>query len=136
MEIINKAKMENLNVETSKSFTDLLVWQKAHKLTLFIYQLTKNFPKDEVFTLTSQFRRAAISISANIAEGFKRIGKQDKLRFYNIAQGSLEECKYFSILAKDLKYISEDEFASLSNSYNEVSYLLSSYCGAITKRMN
>ena len=136
MEIINKAKMENLNVETSKSFTDLLVWQKAHKLTLFIYQLTKNFPKDEVFTLTSQFRRAAISISANIAEGFKRIGKQDKLRFYNIAQGSLEECKYFSILAKDLMYISEDEFASLSNSYNEVSYLLSSYCGAITKRMN
>ena len=100
------------------------------------YQLTKNFPKDEVFTLTSQFRRAAISISANIAEGFKRIGKQDKLRFYNIAQGSLEECKYFSILAKDLMYISEDEFASLSNSYNEVSYLLSSHCSAITKRMN
>ena len=79
MEIINKAKMENLNVETSKSFTDLLVWQKAHKLTLFIYQLTKNFPKDEVFTLTSQFRRAAISISANIAEGFKKIGKKTNL---------------------------------------------------------
>jgi four helix bundle protein len=87
-----------------RNFRDLIVWQKAHEFVLVIYHLTKLFPDDEKFGLTSQIRRAAVSVAANIAEGFARFGKQDKLRFYNIAQGSLEETKYYLILAKDLGY--------------------------------
>ena len=88
----------------ARTFRDLVVWQKAHELVLSVYKLTRSFPDDERFGLTSQTRRAAVSVAANIAEGFVRIGKQDKLRFYNIAQGSLEEAKYYLILAKDLGY--------------------------------
>lgn len=127
--------MEPKKSEKSESFTDLLVWQKAHNLTLLVYQLTKIFPKDEVFALTSQFRRSAISVSANIAEGFKKMGKKDKLRFFNIAQGSLEESKYYSILSKDLDYIKDTEFTVLWESCNEVGYLLSTYCKAIKQQL-
>ena len=84
----------------SKSFKDLIVWQKAHQWVLEIYHFTNSFPSGEQFGLTSQLRRAAISIPANIAEGFKRKGNPDKARFYNIAQGSIEECRYYLILAK------------------------------------
>ena len=87
-----------------KSFTDLIVWQKAHQSVLAVYRLTKNFPKSELFGLTSQMRRAAISIPANIAEGYKKRGKPDKLRLVNVAQGSLEELRYYFILSKDLGY--------------------------------
>ena len=87
------------------SFEDLLVWQKGHKFVLEVYKISKQFPKEEVYGLTSQFRRAAISITANIAEGYKRISDKEKLRFYNIAQASLEECRYFLILSKDLEYV-------------------------------
>jgi four helix bundle protein len=78
----------------SKSFKDLLVWQRSHEFVLEIYKLTQAFPQKELFGLVSQLRRAAISIPANIAEGFKRKGKADKLRFYNISQASLEEVRY------------------------------------------
>ena len=74
--------------EPAKSFEDLLVWQKAHSFVLSIYKLTGAFPKHEIFALTSQFRRAAVSIPANIVEGFRRRGTQDKVRFFNIAQAS------------------------------------------------
>ena len=84
-------------------FEDLVVWQKAHQFVLKAYRLSKGFPRAEVFGLTSQFRRAAVSITANIAEGFKKRGKADKLRFFNIAQDSLEECRYYLILARDLE---------------------------------
>ena len=87
-------------------FQQLEVWQEAHKLTLLVYKITKAFPSEEKFGLVSQMRRAAVSIPANIVEGFKRRGSRDKLRFYNIAEGSLEEVKYFFILSKDLNYIS------------------------------
>ena len=86
-------------------FTDLVVWQEAHKLVLKVYELTQDYPDTEKYGLVSQMRRAAISIPANIAEGFKRHGLQDKIRFYNIAEGSLEELKYFFILSEDLGYI-------------------------------
>ena len=89
-------------------FRQLKVWQEAHKLVLMVYQVTKGYPRDERFGLVSQMRRAAVSIPANIAEGFKRRGIQDKIRFYNISEGSLEEIKYFFILSKDLGYISPD----------------------------
>ena len=83
----------------AKSFQDLLVWQKSHQFVLGVYGLTKNFPRSETYGLTSQFRRAAVSIPANIAEGFRKRGKADKVRFLNIAQGSLEECRYYLILS-------------------------------------
>ena len=76
----------------AKNFEDLIVWQKAHKFVLMVYKYTSNFPNSEIYGLTSQFRRAAISIPANIAEGFKKKGKADKAHFLNIAQGSLGEC--------------------------------------------
>src|SRR5688572_18855288 len=78
----------------AKSFEDLIVWQRAHEFVLGVYGLTARFPRDELFGLTSQLRRAAVSVAANIAEGFKRRGKGDKLRFYNTSQASLEECRY------------------------------------------
>ena len=82
-------------MKAAKNFQDLIVWQKAHKFVLAVYKITKDFPKEEMYGLTSQFRRAALSIPANIAEGFNRRGKPDKCRFMNIAQGSLEECRYY-----------------------------------------
>jgi four helix bundle protein len=89
-------------VAPAKSFQDLLVWQKAHRLVLEVYRPTKTFPRDEQYGLTSQMRRAAVSIPANIAEGFKRKGRADKGRFINTAQASLEETRYYLILARDL----------------------------------
>ena len=85
-------------------FRQLDTWQEAHKLVLMVYRVTQKFPGDERFGLISQMRRAAVSIPANIAEGFKRRGIRDKIRFYNISEGSLEELKYFFILSRDLGY--------------------------------
>ena len=87
------------------TFRDLEVWQEAHKLTLMVYKATNAFPSSEQFGLTSQMRRASVSVPANIVEGFKRNSSQEKVRFYNIAEASLEELKYFLILAHDLTYI-------------------------------
>lgn len=86
------------------SFTQLDVWKIAHKITLAVYKTTRGFPTDERFGLTSQLRKAAVSIAASIAEGFGRRHSRDKMRFYNISQGSLEELRYYLILAKDLAY--------------------------------
>ena len=88
----------------AKSFTDLTVWKAAHAFVLAVYRLTAGFPVDERFGLTSQFRRAAVSVPANIAEGFRKFTPADKARFFNTAEGSLEECRYYCILAKDLGY--------------------------------
>ena len=91
-----------------RHFRQLEAWQEAHKLVLMVYQVTKGFPSDERFGLVSQMRRAVVSVPANIAEGFKRRGIRDKIRFYNVAEGSLEELKYFFILSEDLGYISSN----------------------------
>lgn len=112
----------------AKSFEDLIVWQKAHQFVLMVYSLTESFPKQEVFGLTSQFRRAAVSIAANIAEGFKKKGKAEKARFMNIAEGSLEECRYYLILTRDLKY---GDVADLKKQIEEVSKLINAYSKAI-----
>ncbi len=90
-------------------FEQLQAWQEAHKLVLMVYQTTKGFPGEEKFGPVSQMRRAAVSVSANIAEGFKRRGIQEKMRFYNISEGSLEELKYYFVLSKDLGYIQSAE---------------------------
>lgn len=86
----------------AQSFRDLTMWKLAHQFVLDIYKITKDFPHHEMYGLTSQIRRAAISIPANIAEGFKKKGSRDKVKYYNIAQGSLEECRYYLILISDL----------------------------------
>ena len=114
--------------EKSKTFKDLIVCRKAHKFVLSVYKITDNFPRTELYGLTSQFRRAAISISANIAEGFRKNGKADKCRFMNIAQGSLEECRYYLILTEDLGYF---ETKNLMLQLEEVSKLLDAYTKAI-----
>ena len=112
----------------TKSFKELIVWQKAHQFVLLVYKMTKNFPKEELFGLTSQFRRAAVFIPANIAEGYRKRGKADKARFLNISEGSLEECKYYLILTKDLDYSRTDQENSLAE---EVSKLLNAYSNKI-----
>jgi len=89
-------------VEKIKDFTDLIVWQKSHQLVLKIYKITKDYPSEEKFGLVGQMRRAAVSIPANVAEGFKKRSLKDKANYYNIAQGSLNETKYYLILSKDL----------------------------------
>jgi len=115
---------------TAKTFEDLLVWQKAHQFVLSIYKLTKKFPKHELFGLTSQMRRAAVSIPANIAEGFTKRTVPDKLRFFNIAQGSLEESRYYLILTRDLDYANIDAEKEM---LQEVSRMLSAYIKAVAK---
>ena len=113
------------------SFENLVVWQKAHQFVLTVYTVTKSFPKEELFGLTSQFRRAAISIEANIAEGYKKLGKADKLRFLNISEGSIEECRDYVILSRDLGYIDGQQFDKLSYSVEETSKLLVAYSKGI-----
>jgi four helix bundle protein len=112
----------------AKSFQDLIVWQKSHKLTLSIYLYSEGFPKKEIYGLISQIRRATVSVSANIAEGFRKQGFHDKARFMNIAQGSLEECRYYLILANDLGYGNSND---ILNRLEEVSKLLDAYCKTI-----
>lgn len=92
-----------------KHFRQLDAWEEAHRLVLMVYEVTKTFPRDERFGLISQMRRAAVSIPANVAEGFKRHGVRDKIRFYNISEGSLEELKYFFILSEDLGYVASND---------------------------
>jgi len=113
------------------SFEHLYAWQKAHEFTILVYRATKTFPNDEIFGLTSQFRRAAISIEANIAEGYKKLSKADKLRFLNISEGSLAECRNYIILAKDLGYVTLPQYSELYNSIEETSKLLTAYCKGI-----
>ena len=117
--------------QTTYSFESVVAWQKAHAFTLLVYQLTREFPKDEVFGLTSQFRRASVSIEANIAEGYKKLSKADKLRFLNIAEGSLAECRNYIILARDLEYVDEQKYKTLYIALEEASKLLTSYCKGI-----
>jgi four helix bundle protein len=117
----------------AQRFEDLIVWQRAHRLTLRVYKLTKAFPREELFGLTSQMRRAAVSVAANIAEGFSKKGKSDKVRIFNIAQGSLEELRYFLILARDLEYLPPD---AEWNDLSEVGRLLGAYVREISSDRN
>ena len=118
----------------TNTFEDIIAWQRARIFIKHVYVITKKFPDDEKFGLTSQFRRAAISIAGNIAEGYKRIGRDDKLRFFNYSQGSLEECRCYIILANDLDYISTDEKDSLIQEIEDTSRLLNSYSQAMVQR--
>ena len=112
----------------ARSFRDLLVWRKAHEFVLATYAYTAGFPRHETYGLAAQFRRAAVSIPANIAEGFRRRGRPDKARFMNLGEGSLEECRYYLILAQDLGY---GDTTNLARSLEEVSRMLRAYAAAI-----
>jgi four helix bundle protein len=114
--------------QPAKKFQDLIVWQKVHQFVLVTYRICKDFPPHEVYGLTSQLKRAVISITANIAEGFKRKTKPDKVRFMNISQSSLEECRYYFILANDLNYY---DTSGLMPQIEEISKLLDSYISLI-----
>jgi len=96
------------------SFTDLEAWKEGHKLVLLIYRTAPDFPKDEMFILTSQLRRAAISITSNIAEGFSRISYKDKIRFYYMALGSVTELQNQLLVARDLGYLKDKAFHQIS----------------------
>lgn len=101
-----------------KSFTDLQVWQAGHKLAIAIYEVTKSFPKEEMYSLVDQMRRAAISITSNVAEGFGRQTYKEKIQFYYIAQGSLTELKNQLLLAKDIHYLKKEDFDKIAEMAN------------------
>jgi four helix bundle protein len=119
---MSKAPMPERKQLRASRFEDLDVWRKAHQLALRIYAVTRDFPNEEKFGLVSQMRRAAVSIPANIAEGFKKRTLKDKSNFYNIAQGSLEELRYYLILAKDLHYMVNNQ--ALLDSVEEIGRML------------
>lgn len=117
--ISNSAGMASI-----QTFRQLTVWQESHKLVLIIYKGTERYPKHELFGITSQTRRAAHSVPTNIVEGFRRKNIIDSLKFYNIADGSLEELKYHLLLASDLQFISDIEYASMHEQCETVGKLL------------
>lgn len=119
----------------TQRFEELIVWQKAHALVLEIYKLSKDFPKEETYGITSQVRRSSVSVAANISEGYRKKSKADKLRFLNIAEGSLDETKYYLILIRDLKFI-RNEYNKLFELSEEVSKLLNAYSIAIRNSIN
>jgi len=107
-----------------KTFKDILAWEKSHELVLLVYKITEDYPKHELFGLTSQTRRSAISVPANIVEGFRRQSLKDSIKFYNTADASLEELKYHLLLAKDLKYNSLERYNFILEKSEEVGKLL------------
>jgi four helix bundle protein len=112
----------------AKSFRDLIVWRKAHEFVLAVYRYSEAMPKKETYGLCIQMRRAAVSIAANIAEGFRKRGRADKVRYMNTAEGSLEESRYYLILAQDLGYGETVKHTAL---LEEVSRILDGYSKAI-----
>ncbi|OGF19544.1 hypothetical protein A3G56_01015 [Candidatus Falkowbacteria bacterium RIFCSPLOWO2_12_FULL_45_10] len=116
-----------------KNFYDLEVWKKGHSLVLDIYKLTQRFPKEELYGIISQIRRAASSITANIAEGFERFHFKDKIRFYYQARGSIAEVQNFLLLAKDLNFINLEECKILGEKANEVRKLLNGLIRSLEK---
>jgi len=113
-------------------FEDLTVWQKSHELALKVYRMSARFPREEQFGLISQMRRAAVSVPANIAEGFKKRGGRDKAKFYNISQGSLEELRYYLILSRDLGYATDTN--DIDASLDEVGRMLHGLAASVLAR--
>jgi len=109
-----------------KSFTDLNAWKEAHSLDLFIYNITKSFPKDEQYGLTNQIRRASVSVSSNIAEGFSRRSSLEKRQFFHQALGSLTEVQNQLLIAKDIGYIKQKDFTTIAEQTIIVSKLINS----------
>lgn len=110
-----------------QSFTDLKVWQEGHILVVMVYKITKTFPKEETYSLVDQMRRAASSVTANIAEGFGRHSYKEKLQFYYLSQGSLTELKNFILIAKDVGYLDIKDFNSLADQANLAHQILQGF---------
>ena len=108
----------------TRSFQELKIWQKAHELTMEVYQKTADFPQSEIFGLTRQFQKAAVSIAANIAEGYGKLTVKDKIKYYSISMGSLQECLYYCILSNDLKY---GDWKNVETGFEELALMLNSY---------
>jgi four helix bundle protein len=117
-----------------KTFKDLILWQKSHLLTLEVYKLTSKFPDEEKFSLINQMRRAAYSIPSNIVEGYSRNSRKEFIRFLSISKGSLGELRYFSILAKDLEYISVIQYNSVEIKMEEVSKLIHAFIKSLKEK--
>lgn len=116
--------MTNLPAEKIKSFTDLDAWKKSHLLTISVYKLTKKFPKDETFGLISQMRRCSVSIVSNIAEGFTRPSKKEKMQFYSTAQASTTELQSQLLISRDVSYITNEQFQEIAARTVEVHMLI------------
>lgn len=114
-----------------KSFQDLEAWKNGHELVIMIYNVTKNFPKDELFGLTNQIRRASVSITSNIAEGFSRISYKEKIQFYSISIGSLTEVQSQLLIARDLNYLNQEMF----NKIQEKTIIVSKLCNGMIKKI-
>ena len=119
--------MESNEKKKISSFTDLIVWKEGHQLVLEMYRLTKKFPKEEQFSLTNQLQRAVVSFTSNIAEGFNRSSWKEKGQFYSISFGSLSEIQNQLLIAKDLGYITNEEFQTIDKRTTELSKMMSSF---------
>lgn len=124
--IANKLTKQEENL-ILRDFRELKVWEKAHQLTLSVYKATKIFPKEELYGLTSQIRRACASIPANIAEGCGRKGEAELARFLQIAMGSASELEYHLLLAHDLNLLQAKDYESLANDVTEIKRMLASF---------
>lgn len=118
-------------VKSLESFADLNAWREAHKLVIFIYQATKGFPKEELFGLTSQLRRAVVSITSNIAEGFSRSSYKEKVQFYSVALGSLTEVQNQLIVSKDVGYLGSNDF---SKAVDQITVVISKLINGLIKK--
>lgn len=116
-----------------KNFTDLTAWKISHKLVLEIYKMVKTLPKHEQYALSDQIRRCAISISSNIAEGFSRQTKKEKLQFYYTSKGSLTELQNQLLIVRDVSYLNKEEFKKLASQTVEVSRLLTGLIRSLKK---
>jgi len=116
-----------------KAFRKLLVWQKAHQLVLLVYRMVRKFPKNEMFGLTSPLQRAAVSVPANLAEGYGSGSSVQFGRYMNISRGSLAEVEYYLILAQDLEYISQEDYKQAEDLRSEVGFLLSRLIAKVRK---
>jgi len=126
----------NKNRQTIKTFTDLTAWQEGHGLVILVYQITKQFPKEETYSLIDQMRRSAVSVTSNIAEGFGRQTYKEKLQFYYQAQGSLTELKNQILVAKDIGYLNENDFRRLVDQANDAHRLLQGLISSTKRFLN
>lgn len=116
-----------------QSFTDLIAWQEGHKLVLNIYKVTKSFPKEEMFSLTNQLRRAVVSVTSNIAEGFNRKTLSDKSHFYTMSHGSVAEVQNQLLIARDLQYLDQKQFSQIAEQTVLTHKLLTGLIKSISK---
>ena len=120
-------------MEKIKSFTDLIAWQKGHQLVIAIYKATNEFPKKEMFALTNQMCRCAVSITSNIAEGFSRKGTKEKIQFYYMSLGSVTELQNQLLIARDIGYLPKEKFNNLARQTIEVSKLINGLIRSLKK---